>query len=405
VPLPMGVTRTRHKNSTSEVFAAKFPKIIHNMWKSASLPPPTETLRWKKGCKAVNPDHEFKMYYDADLLDFVKKSYPQYLALFQSLKGVYMADMARVLVMYHYGGIYTDLDFYCHRPFTCIVDSLLPQTQLIRKENDILIVSLEPKIHANIFRDKDRVVIQDFYMATVRHPFFKWFLEDRLRKFEGDPSHPTKGPFSYSIEKEIDEYKASLTTKGVNELNTINSDLSKIDQGSAVRLSKSNSSKQSLNVKHSVPAGGVSVRRKEGNNQNKDKEVNRTTSRLLIESSTPSIPNVGYIHELREDMLHSLVDSTNSRLDVVCSGNGDKDGKPKGHGDKKPSAHGIPLWAVKSCEKVKKREYFSPSEYTVAVHMWTHTFLGWSFVRGLYNSRVYSQVERKLPPTMRCPPL
>jgi hypothetical protein len=48
VPLPMGITRTRHKNSTSEVFAAQFPKIVHNMWKSASLPPPTETLRWKK---------------------------------------------------------------------------------------------------------------------------------------------------------------------------------------------------------------------------------------------------------------------------------------------------------------------------------------------------------------------
>ena len=55
------------------------------------------------------------MYYDKDLLEFVKTNYPEYLALYQSLKGVYMADMARVLVVYHYGGIYMDLDFYCHR--------------------------------------------------------------------------------------------------------------------------------------------------------------------------------------------------------------------------------------------------------------------------------------------------
>lgn len=55
------------------------------------------------------------MYYDKDLLEFVKTNYPKYLALYQSLKGVYMADMARVLVIYHYGGIYMDLDFYCHR--------------------------------------------------------------------------------------------------------------------------------------------------------------------------------------------------------------------------------------------------------------------------------------------------
>ena len=75
----------------------------------------------------MNPDHEFRMYYDADLVVFVEKEYPQYLPLFLALKGVYMADMARVLVMYHYGGIYMDLDFYCHRPFTCLIESLLPR--------------------------------------------------------------------------------------------------------------------------------------------------------------------------------------------------------------------------------------------------------------------------------------
>ena len=55
-------------------------------------------------------------------------------------------------------------------------------TSAVMEEKDILIVSLEPTIHANIFRDKDRVVIQDFYMSTVRHPFFKWFLDDRSNK-------------------------------------------------------------------------------------------------------------------------------------------------------------------------------------------------------------------------------
>lgn len=66
------------------------------------------------------------MYYDKDLLEFVKTNYPEYLALYQSLKGVYMADMARVLVIYHYGGIYMDLDFYCHRFEFDAVLRLLP---------------------------------------------------------------------------------------------------------------------------------------------------------------------------------------------------------------------------------------------------------------------------------------
>ena len=94
----------------------------------------------------------------------------------------------------------------------------------------------------------------------------------------------------------------------------------------------------------------------------------------------------GYIHELREDVLHSLVDSTNPRLKSVCARGKD-----------------IAPWAIKSCEKVRAGKYFSPSEFTIAVHMWTHTFLGWSFFRGLYNSGVYAEVERSLVPSHRCP--
>ena len=71
------------------------------------------------------------------------------------------------------------LFLFIFRPFNCLVSRMLPQTAAIRDEKDILIVSLEPTIHANIFRDKTRVVIQDFYMSTPRHPFFKWFLDDR----------------------------------------------------------------------------------------------------------------------------------------------------------------------------------------------------------------------------------
>ena len=43
-----------------------------------------------------------------------------------------------------------------------------------------MVVSLEPVVHANILRNKHRIVIQDFYMCTPKHPFLKWLLEDRL---------------------------------------------------------------------------------------------------------------------------------------------------------------------------------------------------------------------------------
>ncbi len=101
-----------------------------------------------------------------------------------------MADMARVLLAYHYGGIYMDLDFYCHRPFRCLLKHvqklvheqnaptrhrrLSNNTSHIHSPNSqnhtnsalpvvpkhVLVVSREPLAHAVLFRNKTRVVIQ-----------------------------------------------------------------------------------------------------------------------------------------------------------------------------------------------------------------------------------------------------
>jgi mannosyltransferase OCH1-like enzyme len=85
-----------------------------------------------------------------------------------------MADMARVLITYHYGGTYMDLDFYCHKPLRCVIQQAEQQmlTALERHNvqgeemsrthlpKSVLIVSREPVAHAVVFRNKTRVVIQ-----------------------------------------------------------------------------------------------------------------------------------------------------------------------------------------------------------------------------------------------------
>jgi len=117
LPKPITSVTSAHKNFRLKTI---IPKVIHQMWKSKDFLMPDDLTRWRDGCELVNPDYEFKFYYDADLRDFVEREYVSYLPLFNSLTGVYMADMARVLLSYHYGGIYMDLDFYCHRPFSCL---------------------------------------------------------------------------------------------------------------------------------------------------------------------------------------------------------------------------------------------------------------------------------------------
>ena len=193
--------------SNGSRFEHTFPKLIHVMWKNDNSPPP-ETTRWQSGCQALNEDMEVRRYNDDELLRFVTKEYPEYLPLFSKLRGVHMADMARVLVTYHFGGLYMDLDFYCVRPFRCL-SQFLPNE--IGPNDHILLVPLETRMHSTVFRDKERVVIQDFFLATPKHPFFKFLLDDRMAAYNEDPEHHAKGPFGYHIEEDVDKFWNSIS--------------------------------------------------------------------------------------------------------------------------------------------------------------------------------------------------
>jgi hypothetical protein len=331
------------KRLHSPGFHGRIPNIVHQTWKP-NVSPPLETVRWRRQCVALNPDFSFQLYDDKELYTFVEQKADKYLPLFQSLKGVYMADMARILLIYYYGGFYFDLDFICHRPFHCLLDMASEMSSSSTSGNhtshdDILVVSQEPTVHANIFREKEEVIIQDFFMGTPRHPFLGWLLDDRLTRFYDDLHHersPPKGPFSYSIEDDLDMW---MKVVGQREPTT------------------------------TVEKGTI-------------REMERLRSKYGVTTTFKKADIV----VLPEDVLHSLVDSTNSRLNVVCH-----------------NKEAITQLNSASCSDVRSKLFFRPSERTIAVHMWSHTYLGFSFLRGIYMWARYAHVERTLPPLQTCP--
>lgn len=78
---------TRSNSSLTGDNPFQIPLVVHQMWKTGSSPP-AETIRWRDGCIRLNPQFEFRMYDDDDLLTFAEKHYPRYLAMFQHLVGV-----------------------------------------------------------------------------------------------------------------------------------------------------------------------------------------------------------------------------------------------------------------------------------------------------------------------------
>lgn len=91
----------------------KVPKIIHQLWKNNKLPDHLKIMQESVLCH--HSEYEYKFWTDETLDEFITTYHP-------SLKPVYdykfqyiiqKIDFIRLLLLYHYGGIYLDIDNYC----------------------------------------------------------------------------------------------------------------------------------------------------------------------------------------------------------------------------------------------------------------------------------------------------
>ena len=94
------------------------PKIIHQT-------APADRGKWnpvwfecQKSWKNLHPDFEYMFWSDEDVDDFMKTKYPKYYDMFKSYDvNIKRFDAFRYFVLYHYGGIYADMDYKCQKRF------------------------------------------------------------------------------------------------------------------------------------------------------------------------------------------------------------------------------------------------------------------------------------------------
>ena len=92
------------------------PQIVHKI-------APKEKAKWDRtwihcheSWKSVYSDSEFMMWDDSDLYNLIDEHYPIFSKKYRELKyDVMRYDIGRYLLMYHYGGIYADMDLFCHK--------------------------------------------------------------------------------------------------------------------------------------------------------------------------------------------------------------------------------------------------------------------------------------------------
>ncbi|KAJ6539460.1 nucleotide-diphospho-sugar transferase [Mycena capillaripes] len=126
-------------NASEHGQVERIPRILHQTWKTGTLPD-----KWKsisQECRDMMPDYEYKLWTDESSREFIARHYPWFLNTFDDYSyAILRADAIRYFVLYHYGGIYLDLDIGCLRPLDplLVYPVILPKTIPVGVSNDLM---------------------------------------------------------------------------------------------------------------------------------------------------------------------------------------------------------------------------------------------------------------------------
>lgn len=104
------------------------PKIIHYCWLSND-PIPSKMQTYMDSWKEMLPEYEFVLW---DTRRFDVNSIPWVSEAFKVRKYAFAADYIRLYAVYHYGGIYMDMDVEVVKPFS---SELLASNYLVGYES------------------------------------------------------------------------------------------------------------------------------------------------------------------------------------------------------------------------------------------------------------------------------
>jgi len=92
----------------------RMEKIIHQSWKTNEFS--DKEQEWVNSVKKAFDGFEYKFWTDEDNDVLVRLTYPEFYNYYKELLPIEKADFARHLYIYHYGGVYLDLDVRMNKP-------------------------------------------------------------------------------------------------------------------------------------------------------------------------------------------------------------------------------------------------------------------------------------------------
>jgi len=162
------------------------PRIIHQTWKSRSVPEPFRA--YQKKWQELHPSYEYRLWTDEDNSILVRTEFPELFDLYRSFRReIFRTDLVRCLYLARFGGVYVDLD----------VEPLRPLDGFLRDNGDC-ILGAEPEAHARRRRGKARMACNAVMASIAAHPFWALMTEEMQRRASVSHADPVSvtGPIA-----------------------------------------------------------------------------------------------------------------------------------------------------------------------------------------------------------------
>src|SRR3972149_1807328 len=163
---------------TNDYLLSKQGKIIHQIW-FGTFPTKKEAEKMFKKLALYrhswinkNPDWTHIIWNKSMCKKLLQLYYPEHLELFHSYKyDIQRCDMIRYFILYHYGGIYADMDYYCNNSFTKVLQKYNKSLYFVETKNSLLIHSISNSL----------------MYSVPNHPFWRKLFIELEKAYENIP--------------------------------------------------------------------------------------------------------------------------------------------------------------------------------------------------------------------------
>jgi mannosyltransferase OCH1-like enzyme len=166
---------SRHPVSFENIqsIPTEIPLRIFQTWKSKTQLPPLYHS-FSHTIKKLHPQYQYDLWDDNDNETFIRQYYPWFLSTYQNYdKHIKRVDAIRYFYLYHFGGVYMDMDYVTLKP----LDPLLQGRHLLFG-----------------YEDEGHVNIPNAFMASTRHHPFMRFMTLMLPLTKNLPVLHATGP-------------------------------------------------------------------------------------------------------------------------------------------------------------------------------------------------------------------